>query len=127
DKCGASDSPAHSGVRRMKIHVNLSELLRLGKIMMPEGTDFTLERPLIELPSKPFRERLQDGVDIDIEDLDDVPGPFAVNGHQVLLYIKDHTRRFDEAVLDGARGNRFHLTHCQTLEEMKRNNRFQRY
>lgn len=105
--------------------VDFSELLRLGRIMMPEGSGFSLGRSAAVF--EPIDVALQQGKEISIDDLDESTGLLAVEGRQVVLYIKDHTNRFEAALEDGAKGNRFHLAHCQKLEDMKRQNRYQRY
>lgn len=109
----------------MKIKVDLSELVRLGRIMMPEGSNFSLGHSTTAF--EPIDVALRQGKEIRLDDLDAGTGLLSVHGRQVLLYIKDHTHKFDVALQDGARGNRFHIAHCQTLEEMKRKNRYQRY
>ncbi|WP_323761865.1 HNH endonuclease [Maricaulis sp.] len=62
-----------------------------------------------------------------LEDVADGPGGlFQLEGQQVVIYIKDHTRRI-EVREDPARGNRVHLKACSTIEEMRRRKRFDRY
>jgi len=108
-----------------KITVDFSELVSLGQLMMPEGSGFTLGRTFTSF--EPIDVELHKGKEIRLDDLDQTTGLLSVRGRQVVLYIKDHTHRFDAALEDGQRGNRFHIAHCQTLEEMKRKNRYQRY
>ena len=54
-------------------------------------------------------------------------GPFVHEGQQVLLYIKD--TRLDREILlnDQKNSRRFHIGECETLEQMRRRNRFKRY
>ena len=73
---------------------------------------------------------LEDGVEIDIHALDpssEFGGLLSYKGRQVLLYIPDHSFKFDEAVADPSRANRFHVADCSTLQKMRRDNRFERY
>lgn len=109
----------------MKIKLDLTDLVRLGRIMMPEGSGFSLGRSATVF--EPIDVALGVGKEISLDDLDESTGLLSVEGRQVVLYIKDHTNRFEAALQDGARGNRFHIAHCQTLEDMKRKNRYQRY
>lgn len=109
----------------MKIKLDLTDLVRLGRIMMPEGSGFSLGRSTTVF--EPIDVALGVGKEISLDDLDESTGLLSVEGRQVVLYIKDHTNRFEAALQDGARGNRFHIAHCQTLEDMKRKNRYQRY
>lgn len=108
----------------MKIQVDFSELIRLGELMMPQGTDFSL---FISGVFEPLDIELGSGKDIDISELDEGSHLLSYRGRQVLLYIKDHTGKMDAALADPERGNRFHISHCKTLEDMKMKNRFQRY
>ncbi len=108
----------------MKLRVDFSELVRLGALMMPQGSDFVLHR---SAEFEPLDIELGIGKDIDIGELDESSHLLSYKGRQVLLYIKDHTGKMDAALADPARGNRFHISHCKTLEDMKMKNRFQRY
>lgn len=108
-----------------KITVDFSVLARLGQLMMPQGSGFTLGHVL--KPFEPLDVELREGKEIRLDDLDDTLALLSVRGRQVVLYIKDHTNKFDAAIQDGRQGNRFHIAHCQALEEMRRKNRYQRY
>lgn len=73
-------------------------------------------------------EQLELGVEVTLEALQNVGGLLSVDGRQVLLYIPDQGR----AIRDVKAGNRemgkkFHVAHCGTLENMKRQGRFERY
>ena len=58
----------------------------------------------------------------------DVGGLLTYKGEQILLYIKDNTH-VDPKVLENnpSSGKRFHITECGTLENMRRQGRFERY
>jgi len=43
------------------------------------------------------------------------------------VYIQDHGLKFDEALMDGMKGNRFHLTDFMTISDMKRKKRYERF
>jgi len=74
---------------------------------------------------------LRQGIEIDIDELDDSRahgGLLGYQGAQILLYIRDQTPRDLDAVLrDSSIGKRYHVAHCSTLRKMKRQNRFERY
>ena len=109
----------------MKLDLDFSELIRLGRIMSPDGVDFILEAPTIEFG--PLDIELESGKEISLADLDPSSHLISLQGRQVLLYIRDHSTKFDAAVQNPLSGNRFHIAWCQKLEEMKQRNRFERY
>lgn len=79
---------------------------------------------------KDLTAELEAGIEIDIHDLDsasDYGGLLSYKGRQVLLYIPDHSFKFDEAVVDASRANRYHVADCSTLQNMRRDNRIERY
>lgn len=109
----------------MKLTADFGELIRLGKLMMPEGSNFRLASQ----PSYggPLDDELELGRDVEIDELDKDTPLLSFHGRQVLLYIKDHTSKLEATLADGKHGNRFHVAHCRTLEKMRNQNRFQRY
>ncbi|GAA3902449.1 hypothetical protein GCM10022228_11090 [Halomonas cibimaris] len=67
---------------------------------------------------------------LEVSDLSqlETPGDLLMwQGQQVLLYIQDHRSRFEDAEIEGAKGNRVHISFCQKLEEMRARGRFERY
>ncbi len=48
-------------------------------------------------------------------------------GRQVLLYIKDHGDGLEDAMAFPAKGRRFHVADCKTLQQMREDGRFERY
>lgn len=110
----------------MAFKVDFSELIQLGKRMSPNGSGFALR--LRQTVFEPIDFELEQGKEVEIEDLDSGTPLLSYEGRQVLLYIRDHGFGFDAAVADpGRKGKKFHVAHCKTLEGMKRQNRFQRY
>jgi hypothetical protein len=108
------------------LRVNFRELIQLGLRMSPNGSGFSLDRDARAF--EPIDIELEQGKEIEIDDLDTGSALLSFHGRQVLLYIRDHSRQFDEAVHDPAiNGRRFHLAHCRTLERMKNVNRYERY
>lgn len=109
----------------MKLSLDFSELLQLAKIMLPEGADFSLSSSGIDF--EPLDIELESGKEISLADLDSGSHLISLQGRQVLLYIRDHSGRFDATLKDSSQGKRFHVAWCQTLEEMRGKNRFGRY
>lgn len=110
----------------MAFKVDFSELIQLGKRMSPNGSGFALR--LRQTEFEPIDVELEQGKEVEIDDLDSVTPLLSYQGRQVLLYIRDHGFNFDAAVADpGENGKKFHLAHCKTLEDMKGRSRFQRY
>lgn len=53
----------------------------------------------------------------------------SCKGYQIILYIQDHAHRnmFEKAKKEGSEGHRFHVAECQTIQDMREGNRFERY
>ena len=67
----------------MKLSIDLSELIQLGKKMLPEGVDFFLDESPIDFD--PIDIELSTGKEVSIEDLDPYllswpPGSFIYSG-----------------------------------------------
>jgi len=70
------------------------------------------------------------GVEIDLADLVIDEGLLSYNERQVLLYIPEHNPQYQpiEDVIAGTeKGNRFHISDCATLVNMRERNRYERY
>ncbi|RYY22754.1 MAG: HNH endonuclease [Sphingomonadales bacterium] len=70
---------------------------------------------------------LRKGREVELDDVEVIDGLLSVEGRQVLLYIRDHSFGFSEALLDPMKGRKFHVAECETLEMMRSRNRFERY
>ncbi len=68
------------------------------------------------------------GIEVQLDDLDNIGDLLSYKGRQVLLYIPDQGQSIDK-VLSGDRssGKKFHISHCKTLDTMKEMGRFERY
>ena len=68
------------------------------------------------------------GIEVELDDLDNIGDLLSYKGRQVLLYIPDQGHSIDK-VLSGDRsaGKKFHISHCKTLDAMKERGRFERY
>jgi len=75
----------------------------------------------------PIDIRLETGVEIDLSELSVIDGLLSYEGRHVILYIRDHGRSVTQALEDPSKGRKFHLADCVTLEEMRRQHRFERY
>ncbi|OOR98916.1 hypothetical protein B0187_06540 [Haemophilus paracuniculus] len=113
----------------MKLDVNFNALLacvqRMGcdslvSVKIDNSTQF--------IPTFDTRLETTDGVEVGLDEVELVNDVFVFNGQQVLLFIPDHSYKGVEAVcLEPSLGNKYHLTHCDTLENMRLRNRFNRY
>lgn len=109
----------------MRIKVDFSELQQLANRINPSRVDFSLFSEYASFT--PLDIQLEEGLEIDLDAIDVVGNLLSYNGRQVLLYIKDHSNKMDATLANPAKGNRFHVAHCRTLEDMRQRNRFQRY
>ncbi|MDZ4097194.1 MAG: HNH endonuclease [Methylophilaceae bacterium] len=68
------------------------------------------------------------GIEVKLDELENIGGLLSYKGRQVLLYIPDQGQSI-EAVLSGdqEKGKKFHVAHCKTLDDMKEKGRFERY
>ena len=68
------------------------------------------------------------GIEVVLDDLDNIGNLLSYKGRQVLLYIPDQGQSIDR-VLSGDRdaGKKFHISHCKTLDTMRQRGRFERY
>lgn len=93
--------------------------------MRTEPVEFQIERtPEV---FEPIDAQLRKGLEIDISEIEIKYNLLSYAGRQVLLYIKDHSRSFDRALENPSNGNKFHVAHCATLEQMQQAGRFKRY
>lgn len=111
----------------MKLEVDFSLLEQAVVTMGAETVEIQLDDEII--PIEPIDKQLDEGIEVNFEDIDFVTGLASYQGRQVLLYIKDHSygNKFHRALQEGAEGNKFHIADCKTLEKMRRNGRFDRY
>lgn len=109
----------------MKITVDFSELIKIANTFGRKKTSFQLKSEVQVF--EPIDIELQEGREVDIKEITSIGGLLSYQGRQVLLYIKDHTFSYDKAIVNGREGNKFHVAHCKTLEQMMQRNRYQRY
>ena len=93
--------------------------------MHPADVDFSLKSTGIVF--EPLDIELATGKEISLDDLDPGSHLISLNGRQVLLYIRDHTGRYDAALENPVNGKKFHVAWCETLENMRQKKRFERY
>jgi len=68
-----------------------------------------------------------EGLDVPLDEVTTPGGLLGYDGAQVVLYIPDHGRNIDAALVQGDKGKRVHIANCRTLDDMRPKNRFQRY
>lgn len=114
----------------MKLDVNLDALIAAVKKM---GVSDLVAPPisdtLKEIPDFDTTLGSPEGIEIDIGDVEIKFGVFTYNDRQVLLFIPDHSygNLFYDAISNPVNGNKFHLTDCKTLEDMRQRGKFARY
>lgn len=109
----------------MKLHWNFAILHEARRALGAAEVAFTLKRTT---SIEAIEAQLIKGIEIRLEDLRSTAGLLTYEGRQVLLYIPDQGNNI-AAVLAGerAKGKRFHIADCETLDMMRRQRRFERY
>ena len=109
----------------MKLISPASQLWSLVEQMGAEPAEFDIGTK----PRDPIAIKLEGaGLDVPLEDVEATGGLLGYAGRQVVLYIPDHGRRVDEALLDGWNdGKKVHVADCKVLDTMRQKNRFERY
>lgn len=104
----------------MKLTVDLSALLAQPKKM---GDTVVVEIKETRLP--PLS---REGVQLQsLDDLRVVDGLLAHGNTQVVLYIQDHSFKYERALVSPRDANRFHIAECKTIQDMRASGRFERY
>ena len=111
----------------MKLEVDFSLLEQAVVTMGAEKVDIQLDDEII--PIEPIDKQLDEGIEVNFEDINFDAGLASYQGRQVLLYIKDHSygNKIYSVLQDGAKGNKFHIAECKTLADMRMKGRFDRY
>ena len=111
----------------MKLSVNFSLLEQAVKTMGAEQIKFDITSEVV--PIEPLDIKLNQGFEVNFEDIDFDTGLASYEGRQVLLYIKDHSYgdKIHRVLQDGSQGNKYHVSFCSTLESMRNKGRFERY
>ncbi|MDH2999146.1 hypothetical protein A1D22_04620 [Pasteurellaceae bacterium LFhippo2] len=113
----------------MKLEINFAELFssvrRMGITeLVPFRVDFNSKPPEIKVDGL----STTGGIEVPIDDVDITNGVFTYLGQHVVLFIPDHSFKYDKVILDPKNeGNKYHLTDCKTLEDMRKKGRFARY
>lgn len=109
----------------MRLDVDLSSLWQAVHKMGAVEIDFNISRDVKELD--PIDKALNEGIEVSLSDVVFDTGLASYHGRQVLLYIKDHGGRVENAVRDGSKGNKYHVADCSMLDRMRQQGRFDRY
>ena len=108
----------------MEIKVGFPELEDLRKKMGAEVVAFTIDHKPIKSVDD-IKIKLNEGLEINISQLEIVGGVYSFKGEQLLIFIYE-TRKEKEYVIDEPENNvRFHLKDCKTIERMQRENLFE--
>ena len=109
----------------MRLKIDLSTLKQLANRFNPEGSNFIIDS---SFQSRPIDEVLDAGdTEVPLSEISTDFNLLSYHGRQILLYIKDHTGKFDATLQNSESGNRFHVAFCTTLQTMWSNNRSTRY
>jgi hypothetical protein len=111
----------------MKLHFPIEQLWRLVRKMGAQERQYSLNAPVTEPVPDIVTRFNQGGAEIALEDVDVTGGVLGSHGAQIVLYIPDQGQGIDEVLQDGPKGKKVHVADCQTLEQMRQRNRFQRY
>ena len=110
----------------MKLNPIFEELHGVANLVSDQTFAFSMEYVPTEFD--PIEIRLKKGIEIEsFEDID-WSGPVAsYQGHQILFYIADQGWNIDDVIAKPSNGKKFHMSWCQTLADMKRKKRIERY
>ena len=109
----------------MRLPIDFQPLRQVRETMGAEMSAWTPRREqTAEL--EPFERRVSRQEVDQIVPLDGV-GPLVYQGEQILLYIKDTRLDLHTLIHDPENSPRFHIAECETIEQMRRGNRFERY
>ncbi len=111
----------------MKLNVDFSSLEQAVNIMGASQIEFDITNDVT--PIEPLDIKLNQGFEVNFEDIEFDTGLASYEGRQVLLYIKDHSYgdKIHRVLQDGSQGNKYHVSFCSTLESMRNKGRFDRY
>ena len=111
----------------MKINLELRELQALKSRIGAAESQWKLGSSSLN-PREQILIDLQEGIEIELSEVDVAPGGLLTyKGEQIILYIKDTNKSEEVNLYYPEESTRFHLADCQTLREMKRKGRFERY
>ncbi|HHF6882187.1 TPA: HNH endonuclease [Haemophilus influenzae] len=115
----------------MKLAADFHQLFaNVRKMGVKEWVDFSVDfnSKLIEIEVGELETTT--GLEVPLEDIEIDPqsGVFTYQGKHIVLFIPDHSFKYDEVILNPKElGNKYHLTDCSTLENMRSIGRFKRY
>lgn len=113
----------------MKLHVQFPSLERL---IQKIGAETISWNPEVDVLGKRVVEsidvQLQDGLEITLDAIEFTEeGLLSFQGRQILLYIMDTRKTRDVLENDVENAPRFHICDCRTLENMRKQGRYERY
>ena len=109
----------------MKLDLGFLESLRRNVEQMgAKWRDFDLQ---VKFESAEIDKELDRGIAIGVDEIEFNDKILTYEGRQVLLYIPDQGRNFENILINPEKGRRFHVADCKTLKSMREQNRFDRY
>ena len=114
----------------MRLEIDFSRLMDAVRRMGAESVKVDLDvGGIVNPPLDPINIELGDGIEVDLSKIDVHVDTrlLTYKGYQILLYIQDHGKNFQNAHADGRKGNKFHVAQCRTLDKMKLSGRYERY
>lgn len=112
----------------MTLRVNLDALYEAVERMgVTIGDSYPIN--LGYLPDEPIDIELGNGIKVDLKNVESKNGLLTHRGRQILLYIQDlrWKDKIDKALKDGSEGNKFHVSDCYKLREMRKWGKKERY
>ena len=114
----------------MRLNVDFSLLeeavRRMGGTAVPVDLEIDVRRGID--PIDPIDIILKNGFEIELSRIESHPsGMLSYQGRQVVLYIQDQWKNIRDVLADGIKGKKVHVADCDTLEEMRRRGRYERY
>ncbi len=112
----------------MEFEINLKGLDAIRKKISAKLTNHKFKGAGLPPMDTEIDKELYEGIEIGPKDIQTQDGFLVHKGRQVVIYIKDHTYKGRENVMQNPdKGNKVHLYECETITEMKMAGRFKRY
>ncbi len=108
--------------------ISLKGLKNIREKIGAKLTNYTFKGANLPPMNTLIDKELYEGIEASLDEIETQDGLFVREGQQVVIYIKDHTYKGRESVMQNPHnGNKVHLYECQKIIEMKMAGRFKRY
>lgn len=114
----------------MKLDIQFEELWRNAAAMGAESRSIDIGKVWSDDDLIIDTQLSTTGVEIGLDEVDIEEGLLSYKERQVLLYIPEHSPKYqpiEDVIAGNAKGNRFHVSDCSTLVDMRKRNRYERY